>query len=440
MKFLKTVTAIAASLAVFTACNKNGDSDGFQNFSDDETTKVNPKVIYGSDDRLDLYDVAEQTWKIKAESTVALIQGSKVKASGNGFSISTSNYGTSQSLCKSEPFYDQVTAAFCSGSLIGPDLIMTAGHCIRTLSSCQTTKFVFNFAYKIKGVDPKTVGADDVYSCKELIHSELNSSSLNDYAIIRLDRAVVGRSPLPIRQSGKVVDGSNLVVIGHPSGLATKVAGGAAVRDNKPLPYFVANLDTYGGNSGSAVFNADTGLVEGILVRGETDFKYQNGCYVSNVCANGACRGEDVTRVTEILKHVNASELAPIPVNPPAPEEDVSAEIVSRDLNMVIPDRNEQGVESDLAGFRYNADKLEVYVRIEHTWIGDLTVSVQSPSGEVRVLHDRAGGSKDDLEGWYKWSEMKVLKTEAGDGSFHVRVQDLASRDTGSLIQWGVRQ
>ena len=44
-----------------------------------------------------------------------------------------------------------------------------------------------------------------------------------------------------------------LVVIGHPSGLPTKIADGAWVRNNESEYYFVTNLDTFGGNSGSAV-------------------------------------------------------------------------------------------------------------------------------------------------------------------------------------------
>ncbi len=74
-----------------------------------------------------------------------------------------------------------------------------------------------------------------------------------------------------------------LVVIGRPSGLPTKVADGAQVRSVNDV-FLVANLDTYGGNSGSAVFNAVTGVVEGILVRGDTDYVYnaQLGCRVSN--------------------------------------------------------------------------------------------------------------------------------------------------------------
>ncbi len=274
---------------------------------------VKPKVIYGQDDRLDFYQVSSLDWQKRALSTVALIQKSKLSAVANGYKIFTSSYGKTQNLCQGEPFYEQVTAAFCSGFLITPDIIMTAGHCVRTDTDCVGVRFVFDFAYKAMGVNPDFVDSDAVYSCQSLIRSEINSGTNSDYALIRLDRPVVGRSALPIRQSGSIQNGDPLVVIGHPSGLATKIAAGSNVRSTTPDAYFVANLDTYGGNSGSAVFNEQTGLVEGILVRGEVDFKYKNGCYVSNVCTSSGCRGEDVTRVSEILAYVDPSELAPLP-------------------------------------------------------------------------------------------------------------------------------
>jgi hypothetical protein len=71
------------------------------------------------------------------------------------------------------------------------------------------------------------------------------------------------------------------------------------VRDNQPAAFFVANLDTYGGNSGSPVFNSTTHDVEDVLVRGENDFVQQGGCRVSLVCPNTGCQGEDCTRTTE---------------------------------------------------------------------------------------------------------------------------------------------
>ncbi|MFN8369647.1 MAG: S46 family peptidase [Bacteriovoracaceae bacterium] len=96
-------------------------------------------------------------------------------------------------------------------------------------------------------------------------------------------------------------------------GLPTKISDGANVRTNNNPKYFVANLDTYGGNSGSAVFNTKTGEVEGILVRGENDYVYDSaqGCRVSNKCTNAGCRGEDVTRITNIkeLMSLTADEI-----------------------------------------------------------------------------------------------------------------------------------
>ncbi len=52
----------------------------------------------------------------------------------------------------------------------------------------------------------------------------------------------------------------------------------------------ICNLDTYGGNSGSAVFNKDGTIVEGILVRGARDYNinHENGttCFASNRISN----------------------------------------------------------------------------------------------------------------------------------------------------------
>lgn len=262
--------------------------------------QVGPDVIYGSDDRIDLYQTQNTLLLEAADSTVALFSGSDVTLAGGRANLSVSHYGRSMNLCPSEPFYDQVNGAFCSGSLVAPDVIMTAGHCVRSESACQGTKFVFGFGVRSQGVMPGSVGADDVYSCKKLIAQTLVGNGA-DFALIRLDRAVTGRRPLRFNRTGDPANGTPLVVIGHPAGLPTKIAGGAKVRDASPNGYFVANLDTYGGNSGSAVFNATNLVIEGILVRGENDYVYRGGCRVSQECADDACRGEDVTKMTSVL-------------------------------------------------------------------------------------------------------------------------------------------
>ena len=91
-------------------------------------------------------------------------------------------------------------------------------------------------------------------------------------------------------------------MVGSPSGLPLKVASGANVRETKHPFYFKANLDTFQGNSGSGVYNAITGVVEGILVRGEDDFEPNRAkmCIEAKKCANNECRGEDVSRLTSV--------------------------------------------------------------------------------------------------------------------------------------------
>lgn len=269
-----------------------------------DSFRFGPTVIYGEDDRLDLYQVTSSMHLDLAESTVALVRGTDVRDLGTGVSeLSGRTFGEAMRLCQSEPFFQQKTAAFCSGFLVGEDTLVTAGHCVESLAECKSTKFVFGFAMKNPGAVATEVMSENVYGCENLVHTEQANGGA-DFAVIKLDRRVMNKRPLEIRREGVPEVGQEIVVIGHPSGLPTKVAAGAKVRSILPS-YFVANLDTYGGNSGSAVFNNNSGTVEGILVRGERDFIQQNGCTISYRCPEAGCRGEDVTRISTVLPYLN---------------------------------------------------------------------------------------------------------------------------------------
>lgn len=207
------------------------------------------------------------------------------------------------SFCAGERFVDEPNPGQCSGFLIAPDLVATAGHCAEVEGACEGHKWIFDFKVDAEtGTAGRTVNPKDIYSCKRIITSSLNMDLGTDFAIIQLDRKVEGREPLEIRYDGAVADGQRITVIGNPSGLPLKVTEGGQVRANVENGFFTANLDTYAGNSGSAVFNVDTNVVEGILVRGENDFilDEEKLCMKSNLCAEGECRGEDVSRMTSI--------------------------------------------------------------------------------------------------------------------------------------------
>jgi len=265
-------------------------------------SKISGKVIYGADNRRDYFEVPDVEWRNKADATVALIRAASLDSVAGLTTIKTVSYGRSLGLCASEPYFDQETAAFCSGFLVAPDTLVTAGHCVRSQSSCDSTKFVFGFKLTAAAAQPRSVATDMVFGCAKLLHSVANAGG-EDFAVIKLDRPVTHVAPLAVRAQSLPREGDPLVVIGHPAGLPLKVADGATVRKVN-AQHLVANLDTYGGNSGSAVFNGSTGEVEGILVRGEMDFIYKDGCRVSNQCADNACRGEDVTLFDRVRAHL----------------------------------------------------------------------------------------------------------------------------------------
>jgi len=428
---------LVLSLALLSNCG-NDDGEGtpekYQESPADHS--VGSEVLYGEDNRLDLYQVTNPETLALADSTVALMAPSNLRSTIRGsVEIFSGTFGVSYNLCSAERFREQQNPAFCSGSLIGPDIVLTAGHCVTSAKDCSGTKLVFGFAVKAMGIQPTEVAASEVYSCARVIHSEQTSKGA-DFALIQLDRPVQGHTPLPIRTSGKIQSGEPLLVIGHPSGLPTKVAAGAKVRDNSPSSYFVGNLDTYGGNSGSAVFNANTGLIEGVLVRGENDFVSQGSCTVSNKCRDDSCRGEDVTRISEVLPYLVSSG--------GAGGGGLAEEVYSINPQMQIPDNNSQGIQSKLnIPSTPQGRSILVTLDLTHTWIGDLIITLESPEGVVIVLQKQSGGSADNIRGTYgknltALGNLKSLSQVSVTGNWILRVSDVASRDIGTLVSWSV--
>lgn len=271
----------------------------------------NRKVIYGKDNRVDFNQIPSLFWFDLAQSTVALVRNQNIEKKGKKILLKAKSYGHNNHLCEDEPFYDQPQVSFCSGFLVGSNTIITAGHCMRSVENCENTRFVFGYSYNEENSNPLEVPKDNVYGCSKIVESVTNALTGIDFAIIKTDRPVKKFNPLYLRTQDQVNNDEPVTVIGYPSGLPGKYADGGVVRSTEEEGYFVTSLDTYGGNSGSAVFNSDTGLVEGILVRGDTDYVYDHGekCRRSNVCGDEDCRGEDVVRISVIFDYLTPQDL-----------------------------------------------------------------------------------------------------------------------------------
>ncbi|MET9633503.1 S8 family serine peptidase [Lentzea sp. NPDC006480] len=73
-----------------------------------------------------------------------------------------------------------------------------------------------------------------------------------------------------------------------------------------------------------------------------------------------------------------------------------------------------------------------IKVDINHTYKGDLVVDLVAPDGTVYNLHNRTGGSADNIKETY----TKDLSGEAANGTWTLRVRDAAFLDSGTLNSW----
>jgi V8-like Glu-specific endopeptidase len=264
-------------------------------------------VVYGDDDRMDVYEHPSAALRgIAHDSIVALIPASGLNSnSEGGFDLAaTDDLQEAFGLCDDQRFLTQPTNAFCSGTLVAPDIIVTAGHCIETMSDCLNTSLVFDYLYTAEG-ELAPIEAGDVYNCVDILARELGAK---DYAYLRLDRAAVGHTPVVIAAGvgdtcRNVVDAEAVSVLGFGSGIPLKIDDGGTVTNasTRGTFFFDTSLDTFGGNSGSGVFNSDNELV-GVLSSGATDYVMNtaDNCVEVNELANSQ-GGEEIGHVLPTL-------------------------------------------------------------------------------------------------------------------------------------------
>ena len=75
-----------------------------------------------------------------------------------------------------------------------------------------------------------------------------------------------------------------------------------------------------------------------------------------------------------------------------------------------------------------------VTVNITHTYKGDLKVDLVGPSGTLYNIHNRTGGSADNVQGTFNFN----LSSQPISGTWRLRVYDAASGDVGTINSWSI--
>lgn len=272
-KFLIRLCVLGAPLVLLTGFSHAGDAG---------------RAIFGEDDRQELYSV-EARWREAGRSIAGKV--SKDHLAGRGSYWELQGTPLSQKECPGNRFADQITVPSCTGFLVKPDLLVTAAHCIKSQDDCDNYYWVFEYALAGAGDKNYTKAvADRVYRCERIVSRNYREFGDVDYAILKLDRPVEGREPLKLALDAVAHTGQELVNIGNSNGLPLKFKDSAKVINVKAGGLaFESEMDTFGGDSGSPVFDSGTGEVIGITSSGHADHYHDgvNTCRQLKVCKPG---------------------------------------------------------------------------------------------------------------------------------------------------------
>lgn len=282
-----------------------------------------PKAIFGADNRQDIYQSPLQIQQMSSGLATWLSEYF-TEENGIGVDLIFPSIGKEYYLCPGEKFEKQPTTMIsCTGFLVAPNLLMTAGHCLVNVGMaqnevtpmCEGFKWLFDYKFSHAGEEIlKGVSKEKMATCKNVIYAihDGEGNARQDWALIELDRSYPDR--FVFNQFAKnIKKGMGSSILGFPSGLPLKYSRGAFIlKENHEAQYFEANLDAVGGNSGSPVFNNRNEL-QGILVRGNVDFitdKTKN-CDRWNRCSTNGKQCDDGAQEQDYSSGMHVQKITP---------------------------------------------------------------------------------------------------------------------------------
>lgn len=365
--------------------------------------------------------VTSQTW---GRAAVVLFDKEDLEPSSDLLSsrLNDKTFGQKFRLCSNESFLNEPATGRCSGFLAAPDLVVTAGHCLDTLDDPKRLAFVFDYP-----TDTQTpIPSSKIYYLEKVLARKNDDRGL-DFAVIRLNRPVEDRLPAPLALEREVSVGSPLVLAGYPLGLPLKVTEGGKVIGFKDAHYLRTQLQSFKGNSGSPVFNARTGKVEGILVRNEglsADFTHDEArsCRRLNTCTEQNCAIEEVLSLSSIVPYFPNA----------ATSRSTVTRIEGSNLPIQIEPREKVTVE-----FPLNSNEVishvSLLIKIQTSLPTQVKIALESPQGEKALIENVEHWSATEINetfgeegivnpGFRTWQGKRAL------GTWKVTVTNTSSR------------
>lgn len=207
-------------------------------------------------------------------------------------------YGDYHGLCRDDPFWCQpaviersggaVTGFGYTGYLLDAHTVLTCWHGWEHFGA-RALVAVFGHHATSDCESPRELPAAQVLPVAarpaRVPASGGAGGSADDWVLLRLEHPVTHLGALEPPRLDAPRAGHAVYTLGHPLGLPLKLADRASVLATEEL-LFRSDLDTFTGNSGSPVFDAQTHALVGLVIEGqkdEGDFEPvpARGCYVA---------------------------------------------------------------------------------------------------------------------------------------------------------------
>ncbi len=159
----------------------------------------------------------------------------------------------------------------CTVTLISPDTVLTAGHCLASpIDDAKSASVIFNYKTLCNGDRPGGYRGR-FFKVKEVLRQRYADGSANDYCLLRLNVPAggLGITPVPMRMDIPAA-GEQVFGIHHPNGALKKLSiphPGFTTVTSSGSTFIGVDLDVSGGSSGSGLFDT-AGRVVGVLSNG----------------------------------------------------------------------------------------------------------------------------------------------------------------------------
>ena len=342
----------------------------------------------------------------------------------------------------------------CTGTLLAntsnstTPYFLTANHCMSTQTVASTIVVYWNY----QSATCRTTSTSGTPLSKSIATHSQSGSTLratnasSDFTLLQLSSAVpTAANPYFSGWDRGTGTPSSAVGIHHPQGHEKRISvenqalttsgygGGSGSTHWRVNDWDVGT--TEGGSSGSGLWNQNKLLV-GQLHGGSAACGNNLSDYYGKLSVSWTGGGSSSSRLSSWLDAaatgVSSKAGYRSGSTPPPP---TGTTTYQNTADYQIRDNATVDSPITISGRSGNASaSTQVAVRIIHTYKGDLKVDVVAPDGSIYTLHNRSGGSTDNVIGTFSVN----LSSEVANGSWKLRVNDNANGDIGYIDSWSM--